>query len=106
MTVLTLALVNLVMWTRDTYFPATYAHATWLRFVPFFRLPGQVLWGTETVEVALRPFHDRQLNLDLETVCTQVNAAQPRLPDGPRLQFRVHAHASVSKLLIGSRSQS
>jgi len=68
MTVLKLALVNLVMWTRDTYFPATYAHATWLRLVPFFRLPGQVIWGAETVEVVLRPFNDRQLNRDLETV--------------------------------------
>jgi hypothetical protein len=28
MTVLKLALVNLVMWARDTYFPATYAQAT------------------------------------------------------------------------------
>jgi hypothetical protein len=94
MTVLKLALVNLVMWTRDTYFPATYAHATWLRLVPFFRLPGQVTWGTETVEVALRPFNDHQLNRDLETVCTRVNAAQPRLPDGQRLQFRVRASPS------------
>lgn len=106
MTVFKLALVNLVMWTRDTYFPATYAHATWLRLAPFFRLPGQVIWGTETVEVTLRPFNDRQLNRDLETVCTQVNATQPRLPDGPRLQFRVQAHTCVSKFLIGCRSQS
>ena len=106
MTVLKLALVNLVMWARDSYFPATYAHATCLRLVPFFRLPGQVIWGAETVEVELRPFNDRQLNRDLETVCTQVNAAQPRLPDGHRLQFRVHAHTSVSQVPIGSRSQS
>ncbi len=28
MTVLKLALANLVMWARDTYFPATYAQAT------------------------------------------------------------------------------
>jgi hypothetical protein len=28
MTVLKLALANLVMWTRDTYFPATYAQAS------------------------------------------------------------------------------
>ena len=95
MTVLKLALVNLVMWTRDTYFPATYAHATWLRLVPFFRLPGQVTWGTETVEVVLRPFNDHQLNRDLETVCTRVNAAQPHLPDGQRLQFRVRASPSL-----------
>jgi hypothetical protein len=106
MTVLKLALVNLVMWTRDTYFPPTYAHATWLRLVPFFRLSGQVIRGPETVEVVLRPFNDRQLNRDLETVCTQVNAAQPRLPDGQRLQFRVCAPTSVSKVPIGNHSQS
>ncbi len=29
MTVLKLALANVVMWTRDTYFPAAYAQATW-----------------------------------------------------------------------------
>ncbi len=105
MTVLKLALVNLVMWTRDTYFPATYAHATWLRLVPFFRLPGQVIWGAETVEVDFRPFNDRQLNRDLETLCTQVNAAQPRLPDGQRLQFGVRAHASPRDAQRGCSKQ-
>ncbi len=106
MTVLKLALANLVMWARDTYFPATYAHATWQRLVPFFRLPGQVVWGAETVEVELRPCNDRQLNRDLEAVCAQVNAEEPRLPDGQRLQFQVRAHASVPKEPIGSSSQS
>lgn len=106
MTVLKLALANLVMWTRDTYFPPTYSHATWLRLAPFFRLPGQVTWGTETVEVALRPFNDRQLNRDLESVCTQVNAAQTRFPDGRRLQVRLHAHAGVSRVPLRSQSQS
>lgn len=106
MTVLKLALVNLVMWTRDTYFPSTYSHATWLRLAPFFRLPGQVTWGTETVEVAVRPFNDRQLNRDLESVCTQVNAAQPRFPDGRQLQFRLHAHAGVSRVPLKNQSQS
>ena len=37
MTVLKLALANVVMWTRDTYFPAAYAQATWHRLAPFFR---------------------------------------------------------------------
>ena len=106
MTVLKLALVNLVMWTRDTYFPPTYAHATWLRLAPFFRLPGQVIRSAETVEVRLRPFNDRQLNRDLGTVCTQVNAAQPYLPDGQRLQFRVQTHTTVSQVPIGNHSQS
>jgi hypothetical protein len=43
MSVLKLALVNLVMWTRDCYFPATYAQATWKRLAPFFRLPGRIV---------------------------------------------------------------
>ena len=42
MTVCKLALANLVMWTRDHYFPQTYAHATWGRLSPFFQLPGLV----------------------------------------------------------------
>jgi hypothetical protein len=45
------------------------------------------------VEVELRPFNDRQLNRDLETVYAQVNAEEPRLPDGQLLQFQVRAHA-------------
>ncbi len=94
MTVLKLALANLVMWIRDTYFPAAYAQATWHRLAPFFRLPGRVVWGTESVEVELRPFNDRQLNRDLEAVCEKVNAAQPHLPDGQRLQFKVRAQGT------------
>ncbi len=38
MTVCKLALANLAMWTRDHYFPTTYAHATWERLAPFFQL--------------------------------------------------------------------
>jgi cellobiose-specific phosphotransferase system component IIA len=91
MTVLKLALANVVMWTRDTYFPAAYAQATWHRLAPFFRLPGWVVWGTETVEVELRPFNDRRLNRDLEAICAQVNAEEPRLPDGRRLRFTMRA---------------
>ena len=82
MTVLKLALANLVMWTRDTYFPGTYAQATWHRLAPFFRLPGRLVWGTDTVTVELRPFNDRRLSRDLEELCQQVKAAKPRLPDG------------------------
>ncbi len=82
MTVLKLALANLVMWTRDTYFPGTYAQATWHRLAPFFRLPGRIVWGTDTVTVELRPFNDRRLSRDLEELCQRVEAAQPRLPDG------------------------
>lgn len=55
MTVLKLALANLVMWTRDTYFPTSYAQATWHRLAPFFRLPGRIMWGMDRVTVELRP---------------------------------------------------
>jgi hypothetical protein len=82
MTVCKLALANLAMWVRDRFFPSTYAHATWQRLLPFFRLPGHVLWGREVVSVELRPFNNRQLNRDLLTVCQRVNEVQPRLPDG------------------------
>jgi hypothetical protein len=82
MTVCKLALANLAMWVRDRFFPSTYAHATWQRLLPFFRLPGQVLWGREVVSVELRPFNNRQLNRDLLAVCQRVNEVQPRLPDG------------------------
>lgn len=82
MTALKLALVNLVMWTRDRYFPATYAQATWHRLAPFFRLPGRIVWGTDKVSVELRPFNDRRLTRDLVELCQRVNATQPRLPDG------------------------
>ncbi len=91
MTVLKLALANVVMWTRDTYFPATYAQATWHRLAPFFRLPGWVVWGKKTVEVELRPFNDRRLNQDLKVICAQVNAQEPHLPDGRQLRFKLHA---------------
>src|SRR5258707_10514422 len=82
MTVCKVALANLVMWTRDRYFPATYAQATWKRLAPFFQLAGRVTWESETVRVELRPFNDTQLNRDLNALCTRVATAQPRLPDG------------------------
>lgn len=89
MSVLKLALANLGMWVRDHYFPTTYAHATWHRLAPFFQLPGRVVWGAGRVEVELHTFNDRRLNGDLAAVCAQVNAAQPRLPDGRQLQVRL-----------------
>lgn len=107
MTVLKLALANLVMWARDTYFPPAYGQATWHRLVPFFRLPGWIVWGTETVEVELRPFNDRQLNQDLEAVCEKVNAQQPHLPDGRRLRFKsVYKKTKRSHSNEGSASSS
>ena len=87
MTVLKLALVNLGMWVRECWFPPSYAHATWLRLLPFFRLPGCISWGTDGMQVELQAFNDRQLNRDLHAICQRVEAAQPRLPDGRRLCF-------------------
>jgi len=81
-------------WARDSYFPPAYGQATWHRLAPFFRLPGWVVWGRETVEVELRPFNDRQLNQDLEAICEKVNAEEPRLPDGRRLRFKMRAQGT------------
>ena len=89
MTVCKVALANLLMWTRDQYFPATYTQATWKRLAPFFQLAGRVGWESESVQVELRPFNDAQLNRDLHTLCTRVATVQPRLPDGRRLVFTV-----------------
>ncbi len=71
------------------YFPTTYAHATWQRLLPFFRLAGRVMREADIVQVELRPFNDRQLNRDLTEVCARVNQLQPALPDGRRLVLRV-----------------
>jgi len=87
MTVCKVALVNVVMWTRDQYFPLSYAHATWKRLAPFFHLPGRVTRGPRAVSVELRPFNDRQLNHDLVALCERVNQASLQLPDGRHLLF-------------------
>ena len=87
MTTLRVALTNLVMWTRDHFFPAHYAHATWQRLAPFFQLPGHIVEQAETRLVYLRSFNDRQLNRDLDALCTRVNSRQPPLPDGRSLRF-------------------
>ena len=92
MTVCKLALANLAMWARDRFFPSPYAHATWQRLQPFFRLPGCIQWGHDAVHVQLRPFNNRQLTRDLLAVCQRVNEIQPRLPDGRLLIL----HASSS----------
>lgn len=89
MTAFKVALVNLVMWTRDHYFPPSYTHATWKRLAPFFHLPGMVTQGQNMVEVVLRPFNDKWYNQDLEALCERVNAATPHLPDGRRLHFSI-----------------
>jgi len=89
MTICKVALVNLVMWTRDQYFPLTYAHATWKRLAPFFHLPGRVTQGPRAISVELRPFNDCHLNHDLVALCERVNQASPQLPDGRQLLFSV-----------------
>lgn len=87
MTVCKVALTNLAMWVREQYFPDTYRQATWKRLEPFFKLPGQVVWGDDFVQVTVHPFNDRALNRDLAAVCQRVSAAAPHLPDGRRLIF-------------------
>ena len=82
MTLLKLALANLVIWTRDRYFPAPYAQATWH---PSSGCPVVSCGGTDTVTVEPRPFNDRRLTHDLVGLCQRVEAAQPRLPDGRKL---------------------
>jgi hypothetical protein len=89
MTVCKVALANLGMWVRDHYFPMQYAHASWQRLQAFFQLPGRIFWGRDRVEVELKRFNDRALNRDLEMLCVKVAEAQPRLPDGQYLLFRV-----------------
>jgi hypothetical protein len=89
MTVFKIALVNLVMWGRDHWFPSSYARATWRRLEPFFRLPGTVVWESDVVRVTLQPFNDRALNRDLQAWCERVQAAAPRLPCDRRLVLAV-----------------
>ncbi len=85
MTTLKLALVNLVMWARDTYFPPEYARATWQRLAPFFRLPGRVVCRPDSVVADLKCFNDRQLNRDLQAIRERVAEAKPQLSDGRKL---------------------
>jgi len=99
MTVFKVALVNLVMWTRDRYFPASYEHATWKRLAPFFHLPGVITQAQDVVEVSLRPFNDKRYNQDLEALCERVNAVAPRLPDGRHLHFSVQINEEVRPIL-------
>ena len=93
MTICKVALANLGMEVRDRYFPPAYAHAGWHRLQPFFQLPGRILWGQDQVQVELKPFNDRALNRDLELLCASVARAQPCLPDGRRLVFRMQRTA-------------
>ncbi len=89
------AVVNLAMWVRDRYFPASYAQATWRRLLPFFQLPGTITHHAHLVQVELRPFNDRMLNRDLAVLRERVNQASPRLPDGRRLSFTIHSSCCI-----------
>jgi hypothetical protein len=100
MTVCKVAMANLAIWVRDQYFPASYAHATWQRLVPFFRLPGRIVRQAGRVHVELRPFNDRQLNRDLAVLCARINEAAPRLPDGYHLSFAISASAICHPLPV------
>jgi hypothetical protein len=89
MTVLKVALVNLVMWVGEHCFPQTYAHATWKTLEAFFRLPGRVLHQEDRVMVTLRRFNDRALNRDLQQLCEHVNSLGLQLPNARILHFQL-----------------
>src|SRR5690242_14110964 len=99
MTTLKLALANLGMWVRERWFPPSYAHATWVRLLPFLRLPGKITWGTDRVAVELQTFNDRQLTRELGIVCQRVAAAHPGLPDGRHLCFSLKGERSQGAML-------
>ncbi len=103
MTICRVALANLAMWTRDQYFPASYAHATWHRLLPFFHLPGTITRDATTIQVELSPFNDRALNCDLAFLCERVNKASPHLPDGRLLSFTIHSTRCVLLAQNGAR---
>ena len=103
MTSVKVALANLAMWTRDQYFPPSYAQATWQRLLPFFQLPGTITCDITTIQVELHPFNDRALNRDLTLLCERVNRASPRMPDGRRLLFTIHS--SCCSLAAQSRAK-
>lgn len=89
MTLCKLALANLLMWTRDRFFPPTYTHATAKRLLPFFHLHGRLLAFPDRLQVTLRPFNDRALNRDLLLLCQRVNQSGLRLPSGKSLIFHI-----------------
>jgi hypothetical protein len=89
MTVFKVALTNVVMWTQDDFFPASFAQTTWKRLAPLFHLSGEVQHDSSTVFVELYPFNDRQYTRDLAVLCEWVNSASLHLPDGRRLLFTV-----------------
>ena len=92
MSLLNLALTSLILLTRDTFFPESYAHATWKTLQPFFKLPGRIVHSDTDCIVTLRPFNDLALNRDLQQLCQSVNQADLALPNGLRLRFYMEQH--------------
>jgi len=103
MTILKVALANLAMWVRDQYFPASYAHATWRRLLPFFQLPGTITRNATAIQVELTPFNDHALNRDLAQLCERVNEASPHLPDGRQLSFTLRSTCCILAAQKASR---
>ncbi len=103
MTVCKVALANLAMWVRDQYFPASYAHATWHRLLPFFQLPGTITRDARTIQVELTSFNDRALNRDLAQICERVSQASPHLPDGRQLSFAIRSTCCILAAQKASR---
>ena len=89
MSALKVALTNLIMWTRQHFFPESYAKATWKRLQPFFALPGRIVKTDTHCSVHLRRFNDLALNRDLSQLCRTVNLAGLSLPDGRLLEFHI-----------------
>ena len=89
MSTLKVALTNLIMWTRQHFFPESYAKATWKRLQPFFALPGRIVKTDTHCSVHLRRFNDLALNRDLSQLCRTVNLADLSLPDGQILEFHM-----------------
>jgi hypothetical protein len=92
MSMFNITLTNLIMWVRDTFFPDSYARATWKTLQPFFRLPGRIETNTCYCIVTLRPFNDLALKRDLIQLCQTVNNAQLKLSNGLELHFHVMGH--------------
>ena len=85
MTVLKLAMANLVMWTRDRSFPATYARASLSPAVAILPLARTGRMGYRSGHRRAASRACRRLTCDLAKLCQQVEAARPRLPDGRTL---------------------
>jgi|GEM_PF-299029 len=100
MSVLKVALVNLVMWVRDRYFSAQYRHATWRHLLPFFKLGGRVSNQADRVEVELVGFNDRRMNRELAALCAALGKEELQLPNGQYLSFSLRDNPLATPLPI------